>query len=135
MIEADTLHMWAREAIEKHISVAADALAWHCQKPRSTKRLHAARKALARLRATLADLGTLAGVAPEFHERVWQLHRLAGKVRDADVLIERIAAYCENAAHTESDQLTEVRATIRKRRRRSRRKLDRLLRKLPELRT
>lgn len=135
MTEAQTLHLWARDAIEKQILIAADALACHCKKPRSMKRLHAARKALARLRSALEDLGALAGVAPEFHERVRQLHRLAGKLRDADVLIERIAAYREDAVQTESDQLTEVRFAVRKRRKRARRKLHCLLRKLPELRT
>jgi len=134
MTEPEALHVWAREAMEKQITSAADALACHCRKPRSAKRLHAARKALARLRAALEDLGTLAGAAPDFRERVWQLHRCAGKVRNADVLLDRIEGYREYAAQDESEQLREVRAALRKRRKRARSELDRLLRKLPELR-
>ncbi len=134
MSEAAGLQMWAQQTIEKQISAAAGALACHCREPRSAKRLHTARKALARLRAALDDLGTVAGVTAEFRERVGQLHRRAGKVRDADVLIERSDEYLEQAAQDECTQLKHVRAALCKRRKKARRKLDRLLRELPELR-
>lgn len=114
---------WAQAAIHEQIDAASEALSSYCGKPRSTKRLHATRKALARLRAALEDLGPLAGVAPEFLERVHELHRRAGKVRDADVLLERIAGYAENAFGQESGQLQKLRTALRRKRKRGRRKL------------
>lgn len=133
MNETANLEVWARETIEKQITAAADALACYCRKPQSAKRLHSARKALARLRTCLEDLGVLAGVTPDFRERVQQLHQRAGKARDGDVQIQRVDDYLENAAQDECEQLQVVRAILRKRRKRARRRLDQLVRNLPEL--
>jgi CHAD domain-containing protein len=135
MIETANLQVWAQNVIGEQIGVAAEALACYCSNPKSAKHLHRARKGLARLRAALQDLGTLAGATPEFYERIHQLHRRAGKVRDADVLIERVEEYCAKAPREERKELGAVRAALRKRRKRARRKLQRLVRELPELRT
>jgi CHAD domain-containing protein len=97
--------------------------------------LHAARKGLARLRASLEDLGGLAGVAPEFLERVHDLHRRAGKVRDADVLLARIADDRDRAFDDERKEFDALADALRVRRKRQRRKLARVLDStVPELR-
>jgi CHAD domain-containing protein len=134
MVDASTLQVWAQNVIGEQISAAADALSRYCEQPRSAKRLHRARRGLARLRAALQDLGTLAGATPEFLERIHELHRRAGKVRDADVLIERVDDYRSTASAQECKELKTLRAALCKRRKRARRKLDRLVRRLPELR-
>ena len=119
------LEAWAQDTIHRQLDAAGDALAAFCQRPRSAKCLHETRKQLARLRTALEDLGGLAGVTPEFVGRVHDLHRRAGKVRDADVLLERIAKYRDNAFGDEVPQLKTVCATLRKRRKRARRKFQR----------
>lgn len=118
------LEDWAQRIIRAQIEQAGEALAAHCQKPRSTKRLHAARKQLARLRAALDDLALLAGVASDFRERVHELYKCAGKVRDADVFLDRIGGYCEDAFGQERSQLKIVEKALRKRRKKTRRKLE-----------
>jgi CHAD domain-containing protein len=118
------LQAWAQETLHRQLDAAGDALAAFCNKPRSAKCLHEARKQLARLRAALEDLGALAGVAPEFTGRVNDLHRCAGKVRDADVLLERVEAYRDRAFGEERSQLKSVRNALRKRRRRARRRFE-----------
>lgn len=128
------MHEWAHESIAKHITAASEALAAFCSKPRSAKRLHKARKELARLRAALADLGRLAGVNGAFHERIDLLHKRAGKVRDADVLVARVDEYRQRAHGEERAQLAKLRAVLCKRRKRARRKLERVMAQFPELR-
>src|SRR5579884_3019603 len=128
MLETGTLQVWAQNVIGEQIGEAADALACYCGDPRSAKKLHRARKGLARLRAALQDLGTVAGATPEFLERIHELHRRAGKVRDADVLIERVDEYRSNASREEREELDLLRAALRKRRKRARRKLERAVR-------
>lgn len=128
------MHEWAHESIAKHITAASEALAAFCSKPRSAKRLHEARKELARLRAALADLGRLAGVNGAFHERIDLLHKRAGKVRDADVLVARVDEYRQRAHGEERAQLAKLRAVLCKRRKRARRKLERVMAQFPELR-
>jgi CHAD domain-containing protein len=135
MLETNTLQIWAQNVIAEQIAHAAKALACYCRKPGSAKRLHDARRGLARLRAALQDLGTLAGATPEFYERIHELHRRAGKVRDADVLMERLDKYLAEANAGERRELQIVRDTMGKRRKRARRKLERAVRELPELRT
>ena len=114
---------WAQRIIRTHIDAAGDALAAHCKKPRSRKRLHEARKQLARLRAALDDLAPLAGVGPEFRERVREIHRRAGRVRDADILRARVDEYAEDAFGRECEELAALDTTLKKRRRKGRRKL------------
>ncbi len=121
------LEQWAQSVIHRQIESAGNALKAYCRKPKSAKCLHAARKELARLRTALEDLGPLAGVAPQFLERVHELHRRAGKVRDADVLLKRIGEYCEHAFDDEAKELDLLSADLRKRRRRQRSKLQRVI--------
>jgi CHAD domain-containing protein len=84
---------------------------------------------LARLRAVLEDLSWLAGVTGTFSERIARIHRRAGKVRDADVLLERVETYCEDAFGEERAELLRLRKALRKRAKRMRRKLERELRR------
>lgn len=129
------LETWAQAVIHRQIENAGAALRDYCVKPKSAKRLHAARKGLARLRASLEDLGGLAGVAPEFLERVHELHRRAGKVRDADVLLARIAEDRKRAFDEECKEFDELADALRARRKRQRNKLSRVLvSTVPELR-
>lgn len=134
MTEGGTLQAWAQNVIGEQIDAAAQALASYCEKPRSAKRLHLARKGLARLRAAVQDLGTLAGATAEFFDRINELHRRAGKVRDSDVLLSRVCDYLQHAAVHESEELEVLCASLRKRRKRARRKLERTVREFPELR-
>jgi CHAD domain-containing protein len=48
-------------------------------------------------------------------------------VRDADVLLERVEAYCEDAFGQERNELERLRKLLRKRAKRMRRKLTREL--------
>lgn len=121
------LESWAQQVIDKQIEGATKALAAYCKKPRSIKRLHAARKQLARLRAALDDLAVLAGVTAGFRERVDELHRRAGKVRDADTLRRRVAEYGEDAFGREREQVEAVDAALRKKQKKARRKLRRAI--------
>lgn len=117
------LEAWAQQVIRSELDLASRSLAAYCKKPASAKRLHEARKKLARLRSALDDLGTLAGVAGEFRERVHELHKRAGKVRDSDVLRERIAGYCEEAFGEDRKYLHAVDEHLSKSRKKARRKL------------
>lgn len=127
------MHEWAHECIAVQIESASEALTRFCRKPRSAKRLHKARKELARLRAALNDVGDLAGADNAFRERIDLLHKRAGKVRDADALVARIDDYRDAAGGQERAQLALVRKALCKRRKRARRKLERLLAQLPGL--
>lgn len=128
------LENWAQQVIRTHIDRAGKALAAYCEKPRSAKRLHAARKQLARLRAALDDLAPLAGVSGDFRDRVQKLHKRAGKVRDADVLEARVREYCEASFGRERAQLRDVDRALCKRRKKARKKLTGVLaRTLAEL--
>ena len=130
------LEVWAAHLIRTHIEKAGEALAAYCERPRSAKRLHSARKQLARLRCALDDLSGLAGVTPDFRERVLELHKRAGKVRDADVLDARVREYCEDAFGHERSQLRGMDAVLCKRRKKARRKLQTVIaRTLSELHT
>lgn len=130
-----SLEAWAQDVIHRQIESAGAALAEYCSKPRSAKRLHSARKELARLRTALEDLAGLAGAAPEFLERVQELHRRAGKVRDADVLLARIDEYCERAFDDERKEFDKLSVGLRKRRAAQRGKLERVIaHTAPELR-
>ena len=129
------LEAWAQQIIRNHVQSAGEALAEYCKKPRSAKRLHSARKQLARLRAALDDLAPLAGVSAEFRDRVSQLHKRAGKVRDADVLQERVLGYCKGAHGEERSQLRDIREALCKRRKKARNKLSNVIAQtIPDLR-
>ena len=120
---------WAQGVIGAHVDAAGEAITQFCAKPASAKRLHRTRRRLARLRAVLEDLAVLAGVTGTFSERIRRVHKRAGKVRDADVLLERVESYCEDAAGHECDELARLRKILRKRAKRMRRKLTRELQK------
>lgn len=116
---------WAQGMIGRYVDEAGEAIAGFCSKPKSAKRLHRTRKLLARLRAVLDDFADIASVGEEFSQRVRRLHRRAGKVRDADVLLQRVEAYGEDASGEECEQLARLRAMLRKRAKRMRRNLAR----------
>lgn len=118
---------WAQQLIGRHVDAAGEAITAFCKKPGSAKRLHQTRKRLARLRALLDDLGAVAGVSETFSERIRHLHRRAGKLRDADVLLERVEGYCKDAFGDEREQLMRLCRLLRKRAKRQRRKLTREL--------
>jgi CHAD domain-containing protein len=114
---------WAQQTIGRHVDAAGEAITAFCKKPDSAKRLHQTRRRLARLRAVLDDLGAVAGVSEMFSERIHNLHRRAGKLRDADVMLERVEGYCKDAFGDERAQLVRLRKLLRKRAKRQRRKL------------
>lgn len=120
--------------IEQAAETAAGSLRKFCRKPRSAKRLHRARKGLARLLAGLDDLGDAAGTDRQLLERVRDVHSRAGKVRDADVLLRRVKAYRKLATGTECDELRAIARKLRKRRKKARRRLQSLIAELPGLR-
>ncbi|HZT14180.1 MAG TPA: CHAD domain-containing protein [Candidatus Baltobacteraceae bacterium] len=116
------LEIWAQRLIRTQVDAAGDALAAYCKKPKSAKRLHAARKQLARLRAALDDLSMPAGVAPEFRDRVQTLHKRAGRIRDADVLLARLDEYDRAAFGTARKELNAMARELRRRRKKARSK-------------
>jgi CHAD domain-containing protein len=118
---------WAQNVIGRHVDAVSETITEFCAKPSSVKRLHRTRRRLARLRAVLEDLAWLAGVTGTFSERIQRIHRRAGKVRDADVLLERVEAYCDDAFGEELDELKRLRKALRKRAKRMRRNLTREL--------
>lgn len=118
---------WAQAVIGAYVDSAGESITQFCAKPGSAKRLHRTRKRLARLRAVLEDLAVLAGVAGTFSERIRRVHKRAGKVRDADVLLARVESYCDDATGEELDELARLRKILRKRAKRMRRKLTREL--------
>lgn len=117
------LTQWAQASIGQHVDAAGEAITAFCAKPASAKRLHRTRKRLARLRAALDDLAVLAGVTGTFSERIRRVHKRAGKVRDADVLLQRVETYREDAVGSERDELDRLCNLLRKRAKRMRRKL------------
>ncbi len=129
MIERSQLTQWAQAVIGSHVDAAGEAITAFCAKPASAKRLHRTRRRLARLRAVLEDFALLAGVTGTFSDRIRRVHRRAGKVRDADVLLERVETYCEDAFGAEREELEHLRKALRKRAKRMRRKLTRELQK------
>lgn len=127
-MDLDANGLWARETIARYTDVARRAVAACYRHPRSAKRLHWARRDLARLNTALDDLGGLANPSAGFAEQIHALHRHAGKVRDGDVLLRRVETYREMARGAECDQLASVRRVLRARRKKARRKLRRLIR-------
>lgn len=123
----ENLAQWAQAVIGTYVDAASTAITGFCAKPKSTKRLHRTRKRLARLRAVLDDLAGIAGVTDAFSERIRRVHRRAGKVRDADVLLQRVQSYRDDATGEELEQLSHLRRILRKRAKRMRRKLVREL--------
>ncbi|HEX5274095.1 MAG TPA: CHAD domain-containing protein [Candidatus Rubrimentiphilum sp.] len=133
-MNAQSTDAWARRIVERAADTAAASLRKFCRKPRSPKRLHRARKSLARLLAGLYDVAGVAGTDGRLIARVRDLHRRAGKVRDADVLLKRVKAYRNVAGGAELEELKTVAHKLRKRRKKARRKLQALIDDLPALR-
>lgn len=124
----DDAAAWAQSLIEERLDDALRALRKYCKKRKSAKRLHRARKSLARLRAALEDLGPASGAqTTDLYERVRKLYRAAGKIRDADVLLARTETYKRIAGPEERRELKTVACALRKRRKKARRKLRRAL--------
>src|SRR5438309_1185825 len=92
MEQTTRLGSWARETIDALRGGVDEAYQAFCQKPRSAKRVHALRKALARLKAALEDVAELLPDAPALFDETKRLHKRAGKVRDADVMLVKLAA-------------------------------------------
>ena len=134
MRDLDGVRGWAHDLIERQADGAADALRKFSRKPHSAKRLHGARKALARLRAALHDLGDAAAMRSKLYERVQELHSRAGKIRDADILLERLSVYAQRAAGAEREELRRVARALQKRRKKARRRLQTLMDAMPGLR-
>lgn len=118
---------WAQRVLGEHMQASARALEKFGRKPKSARRLHRARKRLARLRAAIEDLGSLAGAEPAFSQRVERLHKRAGKVRDADVWIARLRDYGKRAEGAEREQIAALCERLGKRRKRMRAKFVREL--------
>ena len=87
------LRQWAHGVITALVSNMDDELAAVRHKPRSAKRVHRARRSMARLEAALADLSAITAEARKLQTRVHALRRRAGKVRDAAVLCKRLNDY------------------------------------------
>lgn len=134
ILRAESTNAWARGIIEQAADTAATSLRKFCSKPRSAKRLHRARKSLARLLAGLYDLANVAGSDARLIARVRDLHRRAGKVRDADVLLKRVKAYRDLADGAEDAELKAVARKLRKGRKKARRKLQALIDDVPTVR-
>ncbi len=117
------LRWWAHSLITAFVSDMDDRMAAIRRKPLSVKRVHGARRSMARLEAALADLAAITTDAQKLQARVRPLRRRAGKVRDADVLCKRLNDY-GTAAET-------LRKALRRRRKRGIRKFFKSMCKSP----
>lgn len=130
MNNGTTLRLWAHGEVASLTNDMDDELAAVRRKPRSAKRVHRARRSMARLEAALADLGAIMPDTDKLQARVHALRRRAGKVRDADVLCKRLSEFGLPAK--------TLRKALRRRRKRGKQKLCRAMRepaasfKLPE---
>jgi CHAD domain-containing protein len=129
MNHTEVLHGWAHELVAHEANDAAQALRRYCRKRSSSKRLHRFRRSLARLRSAIDDLGDRTAIDPQLRDRVDELHRRTGKIRDADVLIVRLKAYRKRAGRQERREVCAVARALKKRRKRAGRKLRRLLKR------
>jgi CHAD domain-containing protein len=120
MEQTARLGSWARETIDTLRGGVDEAYEAFCQKPRSAKRVHALRKALARLKAALEDVAELLPDAPALYEETKRLHKRAGKVRDADVMLAKLAALG-------TKEVNPLCKTLRQRRETGRSKLEKSL--------
>ncbi len=109
---------WSEDLVRERLAIANKALAKARRKPGSAKRLHRARKALARLRAILDDTSSVFAPANDPLQDLRQLYRRAGRVRDADVLLDRVEHYREEVG-VELSELCALRAALCKRRRKA----------------
>ncbi len=126
---AETVRAWGGALIRTQSEAAEHALRSLHERPRSARRLHAARIALARLHATLEDLAGCVPRAAELRARVKASRDLCGRARDADVLLERLNGYRAAADGRERAELDGLVRAVRKRRGRALRRLEKALRR------
>lgn len=122
MEQTPSLGSWAQETIDKLRAGVDEAYEAFCRKPRSAKRVHSLRKALARLKAALEDLEGLLPCANTLHAQTKRLHKRAGNVRDADVMLGKLA-------ELGTEEVNPLCKTLRKRREKARSKLTKALQK------
>ena len=123
MNNAVAVRRWAHGLISAFVGDMDDRLKAVCCKPGSAKRVHQARRSMARLEAALADFAAITAGRQKLQTRVHALRRRAGKVRDADVLCKRLKDYGAGAE--------VLRKSLRQRRKRGIRKFIEAARKSP----
>ncbi len=124
---AGSIAVWVAAVLERQTAAADCALQRLRAKPHSRKRVHAARKELARLLTTAEDFCASVGDGALPYDRIRALHKRLGRVRDADVHLQRLHEYRKDAAIPERAEQRAARRFIRKRRRKARRKLAALM--------
>ena len=126
---AESVRAWGGALVRTQSEAAEDALRSLRERPRSARRLHTARIALARLHAALEDLGGCLPRAAELRARVKAARDLCGRARDADVLLERLDGYRAATDGRERAELEGLARAVRKRRGRALRLLENALRR------
>jgi len=111
---AVAVRQWAHGVITAFVGDMDECLEAVRCKTGSAKRVHRARRSMARLEAAVTDLSAITPDAQRLQSRVHALRRRAGKVRDADVLCKRLKDYGAEAA--------ALRKALRRRRKRGIRK-------------
>lgn len=114
-----SVRQWAQNLVDAQAARTRHALDDLKERPDSTKRVHAARKELARFEAACADLDSLVAQDDTLATDAPALHRAAGKVRNADVACKRLAAYESKANGAECDEIARLRRKLKKRRKRA----------------
>ena len=113
---------WAQTLIDEQVNSVQQALDAYCCKPAAPKRVHRVRKALARLQSTLRDLASLTPAAGALRKEARLLYRRAGRVRDADVLLDRLRTYRGAAPRKDADAIESLCLELGKRRRKASRR-------------
>lgn len=119
---------WALSFVQAHDADLNEALKRLQKKPRAAAPVHAVRRSLARFKATLEDFGSCLPL-PDLYDLVAELHKRSGKIRDADVLLERVEAYFECAEPGECDELVALHGELRSLRKTASKRLRRALRR------
>ena len=126
MNESEVVATWALRFVQAHDADLNDALKRLQKKPGATAPVHAVRKCLARFKATLEDFASCLPL-PDLYDLVGELHKKSGRIRDADVMLERIETYFESAGPEECDELLPLHAELRASRKATARSLRRAL--------
>lgn len=124
---AGTIGDWAVDACERARAHMERALRRFEKKP-SAKRVHRARKAAARLLAILEDFPACVDEEPALAPRVRALRKWLGKVRDADVHLQRLRAYRAASTLEEREAIERLRSAVARRKRKAENRLDAFLR-------
>ncbi len=127
MSPSENLGDWVIRLLDRQISEADRALRRLRAKPHSRKRIHAARKKLARLLASANDFRSCIGDEAIPYDRIRALHKRLGRVRDADVHLQRLRAYRKGAATIGRAEQQSARSRIREQRSKARKKLAALM--------